>query len=144
MQDVFRFTSAGLANADTIYDFEHNIDKIDLTNFGSTFAAVSFINQGGNANVYLNGQLIATVIGAASVLTSNDFIFSSPAPTNPELAPLFDDGVAPMGEVYMAAADLGGSGEEIEAALPVHEAAGLRSMLTFGPALTDAWSVDLV
>ncbi|MDO1559002.1 M10 family metallopeptidase C-terminal domain-containing protein [Brevundimonas sp. 2R-24] len=80
VQDVFRFGEAGAAHADAVYDFVHGIDKIDLSAFGSNFAAVSILTAGSDAVVYLNGQVICTVVGAAGTLDASDFIFVSAAP----------------------------------------------------------------
>ncbi|MCC2634800.1 MAG: repeat protein [Ramlibacter sp.] len=71
--DRFFFSHAGLANADTVVDFRHGIDKIvlDASRFSGTFADISYRADG---KLFFDGQLVATLVGHPT-LTASDVLF---------------------------------------------------------------------
>lgn len=136
--DRFVFTQTGAANADTVYDFEHNVDKLDFSAFSGSFANVGFANVGADANVYMNGQLVCTVVGGAGVLTAGDFIFAGAAPFGPDLGPAAGEPGAQAGddhssfEAFFQVADGG-----FDALRP-------QTCDFFGPAFSQAFIADLI
>lgn len=117
--DTFVFAHFGGANADAVYEFEVGIDKLDFTALGASAAQIGIKTLGSDAIVFLNGEHVATVVGAGATLTSADFVFTSGAPAHFEysivavddghapasdsfIVPAFDDGAAPFGGVFHA------------------------------------------
>jgi VCBS repeat-containing protein len=70
----------GAGTQDTITDFQHLTDKIDLTAFGVTFSAVTLTVAGGNTTVGVdtNGDSVADLtftLQGSTGITSGDFLF---------------------------------------------------------------------
>ena len=71
--DVIVYASAGWGT-DFVFDFEHGVDKIDLTGTGATFANLDIVSVDGHAYVTYGNDLIA-VANAAGALDETDFTF---------------------------------------------------------------------
>ena len=72
VQDTFVF-GAGWGT-DFVFDFEHGIDKIDMTALHITFADLTITTDGPHAHIAYAGNLI-TVANAAGQVTAGDFLF---------------------------------------------------------------------
>jgi Ca2+-binding RTX toxin-like protein len=59
---------------DFVFDFVHGEDKIDLSSFGTNFAALNITNSFGHAHVTIGTDLIA-VANNGGLLDANDFLF---------------------------------------------------------------------
>ena len=71
--DVIVYASAGWGT-DFVFDFEHGVDKFDLTGTGATFANLDIVSVDGHAYVTFGTDLIA-VANAAGALDETDFTF---------------------------------------------------------------------
>ena len=71
--DRFYLSDTGLANADTIQDFRHGLDKIvlDASRFSGSFADLEYRADG---KLLFDGQLVATLVGHPT-LTAADVLF---------------------------------------------------------------------
>lgn len=74
--DIFRFSRG--TGGDVIGDFQHGVDKIDVSNFFTSYAQLmaNLVENGGSSAVNLgNGDLFVILGVANSTLSASDFIF---------------------------------------------------------------------
>lgn len=99
--DQFVLPSSG-ANRDVITDFQLGVDKIVLPD-GVAVTDVQGQNSGGNAEVFLNGEIVAILNGVAIPLTTGDVVGGSGGDSNSNVG----DPPAPPGSTLADATDLG-------------------------------------
>lgn len=68
------FVIGANSGVDFIYDFEHGIDKLDLSARGTDFGSLNIVNEGGNAHISFGTDTIV-VVGMGDTLSASDFLF---------------------------------------------------------------------
>jgi len=71
-QDTYVFTSGW--GTDFVFDFEHGIDKLDMSALGTNFTDLSITSDGPHAHIAFSGNLIS-VANAVGLIDQGDFIF---------------------------------------------------------------------